>query len=198
MPPRKLSNNRAVRIIAVAREEFAQRGFDGARVAHIARVAAVNKQLLFYYYRSKRGLFQAVLGQAAAELETALAALPVASGRPLERLRRVLQAQFDFLARRPDLVAILAQGNRTDLAPFAPAIKRLVVLLAEGQGLGQVRDDIDPHLTAAQALVLMVGYLQLESVVAASAPPLGADEPPLRERWKDAAVELVVAGVAAR
>ncbi len=198
MPPRKLSNNRAVRIIAVAREEFAQRGFDGARVDHIARVAAVNKQLLFYYYRSKRGLFQAVLGQAAAELETALAALPAASGRPLERLRRVLQAQFDFLTRRPDLVAILAQGNRTDLAPFAPAIKRLVVLLAEGQGLGQVRDDIDPHLTAAQALVLMVGYLQLESVVAASAPPLGADEPALRERWKDASVELVVAGVAAR
>ncbi len=198
MSPRKLSNNRALRIIAAAREEFAQRGFDGARVDDIARGAAVNKQLLFYYYHSKRGLFHAVLGQAAAELEAALAGLPGASGRPLERLQRVLQAQFDFLARRPDLVAILAQGNRTDLAPFAPAIKRLVVLLAEGQGLGQVRDDIDPHLTAAQALVLMVGYLQLESVVAASARPLGADEPSLRERWKEAAVELVVAGVATR
>jgi hypothetical protein len=116
----------------------------------------------------------------------------------LERLERVLQAQFDFLSRRPDLVAVLAQGNRNDLAPFAPAIKRLVVLLAEGQGLGQVRDDVDPHLTAAQALVLIVGYLQLESVVAASAPPLGADEQSLRERWKEAAVQLVVAGVAAR
>jgi len=184
--------------MAVAREEFAQRGFDGARVDDIARAAAVNKQLLFYYYHSKRGLFQAVVGQAAAELEAALSAMPSANGRPLERLQRMLQVQFEFLARRPDLVAILAQGNRTDLAPFAPAIKRLVVLLAEGQGLGQVRDDIDPHLTAAQALVLMVGYLQLESVVAASAPPLGADEPALRERWKAAAVELVVAGVATR
>src|SRR2546425_10047369 len=111
MPPRKLSNNRAVRIIAVAREEFAQRGFDGARVAHIARVAAVNKQLLFYYYRSKRGLFQAVLGQAAAELETALAALPVASGRPLERPRRVRPAQFDLPARPPGPGANLAPGQ---------------------------------------------------------------------------------------
>jgi AcrR family transcriptional regulator len=178
--------------------EFSRRGFDGARVDRIARVAGVNKQLLFYYYRSKRGLFQAVLGQAAAELETALAALPATAGRPLERLERAVAAQFDFLARRPELVAILAQGQRTDLAPLAPAIKRLVVLLAEGQGLGQVRDDVDPHLTAAQALVLMAGYLQLEGVVAASAPPLGADEPALRERWKDAAVRLVVAGVAAR
>ena len=180
----KLSNKRALRIIDAAREEYANRGFDGARIEHIARRAGVNKQLLFYYYHSKRGLFQAVLSQAAVELEGALAALP--PGRPLDRLRPTLAALFDFLARYPAGAA------------FAPAIKRLVVVLAEGQGLGQVRDDLDPHLAAAQALVLMVGYLGMESAIAASARPLGADEPALRERWKGAAVDLVVAGVAAR
>ncbi len=193
MPP-KLSNNRALRIIAAAREEYAKRGFSGARVEEIARRAGVNKQLLFYYYHSKRGLFQAVLGQAAGELEDALDALALPSGRPLDRLRRALEAQFDFLARHPELATLLTQSG----GAFAPAIKRLVVLFAEGQGLGQVRDDLDPHLTAAQALVLMVGYLGMESVIAASARPLGADEPALRERWKEAAVDLVVAGVAAR
>ncbi len=178
MPP-KLSNNRALRIIAAAREEYAKRGFSGARVEEIARRAGVNKQLLFYYYHSKRGLFQAVLGQAAGELEGALDALALPSGRPLDRLRRALEAQFDFLARHPELATLLTQSG----GAFAPAIKRLVVLLAEGQGLGQVRDDLDPHLTAAQALVLMVGYLGMESVIAASERPLGADEPALRERW---------------
>ena len=73
-----------------------------------------------------------------------------------------------------------------------------MVLLAEGQGLGQVRDDVDPHLTAAQALVLMIAYLGLESLIAASAPSLGSDEPALSRRWKDAAVRLVLEGVAAR
>lgn len=190
--------------MAAARDEFAKRGFAGARVAQIARRAGVNKQLLFYYYHSKRGLFHAVLTAAAGELETALAA-PAAppsgaatAGGSLERLRAVLDAQFDFLARHPDLVALLRQAARTELAPFAPAINRLVVVLAEGQGLGQVRDDVDPHLTAAQALILMVGYLVMEAAIAASARPLGADEPALRERWRQAAVELVVAGVAAR
>jgi len=192
--PPKLSNKRALRIIAAAREEYAKRGFSGARVEEIARRAGVNKQLLFYYYHSKRGLFQAVLGQAAGELEDALDALALPSGRPLDRLRRALEAQFDFLARHPELATLLTQSG----GAFAPAIKRLVVLFAEGQGLGQVRDDLDPHLTAAQALVLMVGYLGMESVIAASARPLGADEPALRERWKEAAVDLVVAGVAAR
>ena len=183
--------------MAAARDEFARRGFAGARVEQIAQRAGVNKQLLFYYYHSKRGLFQAVLTESATELEGALAGLALPAGGPLERLRLTLQAQFEFLARHPEIVALLGQGTRSGAA-FAPAINRLVVLLAEGQGLGQVRDDLDPHLAAAQALILMVGYLSMEAVVAASARPLGADEPALRERWREAAVELVVGGVSAR
>jgi AcrR family transcriptional regulator len=203
MPP-KLSNDRALRIVAAAREEFARRGFAGARVEQIARRAGVNKQLLFYYFHSKRGLFQAVLAQSAGELESALAELASPSGGtssgggPLERLRLTLAAQFEFLARHPEIVALLGQGTRSGGgAAFAPAINRLVVLLAEGQGLGQVRDDLDPHLAAAQALILMVGYLSMEAVIATSARPLGADEPSLRARWREAAVDLVVAGVSA-
>ncbi len=197
MPP-KLSNDRALRIVAAAREEFAKRGFAGARVDQIARRAGVNKQLLFYYYHSKRGLFQAVLAQTAGDLEVAFGRLTNPAGGPLERLRLTLAAQFEFLAQNPQVVALLGQGTRSDGgAAFAPAINRLVVLLAEGQGLGKVRDDLDPHLAAAQALILMVGYLSMEAVVAASARPLGADEPSLRERWRDAAVDLVVAGVSA-
>ena len=192
----KLSNPRALRIVTAAREEFSRRGFDGARVDQIARRAGVNKQLLFYYFHSKRGLFSAVLARGAAELEQALATLPATGDRPLERIRATLAAQFDFLANHPDLVTLLTQAGRSDTRPFAPAIKRLVVLVAEGQGRGQVRDDVDPHLAAAQALVLMVAYLGLESLITASAPPLGADEPGLRERWKQAAVKLVLEGIA--
>jgi AcrR family transcriptional regulator len=164
----------------------------------IAASAGVNKQLLFYYFHSKRGLFQAILKRGVSELEAALATIPATRGRPLERLRDVLIALFEFLEGHPQLVALLAHADRLDVAPFASPIRRLVVLLAEGQGLGHVRDDLDPHLAAAQALVLMLGYLRLEPLIAASAPPLGADEQTLRIRWRHAAVELVVSGVAAR
>ena len=192
-----MSNGRALRIIAAAQDEFASQGYAGARVQRVARRAGVNKQLLFYYYHSKRGLFQAVLARGAARLERALADITPVSGPPLERLRHALRAQFEFLVSHPELVTLVSQAARSDARPFTPAIKRLVVLLAEGQGLGEVRDDLDPHVTAAQALVLMVAYLQLESLIAASAAPLGADEPTLRERWKEAAVDLVVNGVRA-
>ena len=195
--PRKLSNDRALRISAAAADEFAKRGFAGARVERIASAARVNKQLVFYYFHSKRGLFQTVLKRGVNDLESALAAISAGDGRPLERLREVLAGLYEFLERHPQLVALLSHAERLDAAPFAAPIRRLVVLLAEGQGLGLVRDDLDPHVAAAQALVLMLGYLRLEPIIAASAPPLAADEPALRERWRRAAVDLVVNGVRA-
>lgn len=194
---RKLNNDRALRIVAAAKQEFAKRGFAGARVERVAREARVNKQLLFYYFQSKRGLFQAAVRRATEELEAALGTAAQLSGRPLDRLRQLLSTLYEFLELHPDLVALLANAERPDGTPLAPPIRRIVVLLAEGQGLGLVRDDIDPHVAAAQALVLMLGYLRLEPIIAASAPPLAADEPALRERWRRAAVELVVNGVRA-
>jgi AcrR family transcriptional regulator len=194
---RKLGNGRALRIVTAAREEFARRGLDGARVERIVAQAGVNKQLLFYYFHSKQGLYHAVLAQAASDLETALSQLSVPRGPPLARVGEALRGLYEFLSGHPDLVSLISQAGAVDARPFAAAIKRLVVLLAEGQGLGAVRDDLDPHLAAAQSLVLMVGYLELESLIAASAPPLGADEPALRGRWTEAAVTLVVNGVRA-
>ncbi len=194
---RKLSNDRALRIAAAAKHEFARRGFAGARIERIARAAGVNKQLLFYYYHSKRGLFQAAVRSAIEELEAALSTAAHLSGRPLDRLRQLLTALYEFLEQHPDLVALLAHAERPDGAPLAPPIRRIVVVLAEGQGLGLVRDDIDPHVAAAQALILMLGYLRLEPIIAASAPPLAADEPALRDRWRRAAIDLVVNGVRA-
>lgn len=194
---RKLSNDKAIRVLTSARQEFARCGYAGARVERIVAAAGVNRQLLFYYYQSKRGLFYAVLREAANELEQSPAGVSVRDGQPLERLRLTLTAQFDYLARHPDLVSLLTHGTRIEAGVFAPAIKRLVVLLAEGQGLGQVRGDIDPHVAAAQALVLMLGYLRLEPLITASAPALTGDAPGLRARWVRAAVDLFLDGVRA-
>src|SRR2546427_12779666 len=99
--------------MTAAREEFARRGFEGARVDQIARRAGVNKQLLFYYFHSKRGLFGAVLARGATELEQALAAIPTSQERPLERIRTTLEAQFQYLAAHPDLVVLLTQAGRS-------------------------------------------------------------------------------------
>jgi TetR/AcrR family transcriptional regulator len=49
------------RILDAALGEFAAKGFAGARVDEIARVATVNKRMLYHYFGNKHELFRAVL-----------------------------------------------------------------------------------------------------------------------------------------
>lgn len=55
------SNPSRARILEAARTEFAEKGFDGARVDSIAQRAEVNKALIYYYFRSKGELLQELL-----------------------------------------------------------------------------------------------------------------------------------------
>jgi TetR/AcrR family transcriptional regulator len=47
-------------LLAAALDEFAAKGFAGARVQDIARRAGVNKQLISYYFGGKEGLYRAL------------------------------------------------------------------------------------------------------------------------------------------
>jgi TetR/AcrR family transcriptional regulator len=57
------SGDRRQAILEAAIKEFSAKGLSGARVDAIARAAKVNKQLIYYYFDSKVGLYEAVLGQ---------------------------------------------------------------------------------------------------------------------------------------
>ena len=55
------------RILQAAFEEFAAKGFAGARVDSIARRAAINKRMLYHYFGDKQTLFREVLRRKMAE-----------------------------------------------------------------------------------------------------------------------------------
>lgn len=56
------------RILAAATDEFAAKGFSGARTARIAQRARINRAMLYYYFGSKHALFEQVLQLASAEI----------------------------------------------------------------------------------------------------------------------------------
>jgi TetR/AcrR family transcriptional regulator len=57
----RVAGSRRDRLLEHAVAEFAEKGLAGARVDEIARRAGVNKQLLYYYFENKRGLFEAAI-----------------------------------------------------------------------------------------------------------------------------------------
>jgi TetR/AcrR family transcriptional regulator len=60
------------KILAAAREEFAARGLDGARVDRIARAAGVNKAMIYYHFHSKERLYETVVEQFLESVKTFL------------------------------------------------------------------------------------------------------------------------------
>jgi TetR/AcrR family transcriptional regulator len=62
-PSAPASGDRRQAILEAAIKEFSAKGLSGARVDAIASAARVNKQLIYYYFDSKVGLYEAVLGQ---------------------------------------------------------------------------------------------------------------------------------------
>ena len=65
--PRNSAKTKAS-ILAAARVEFADRGFEGARVDAIAERAGANKRLLYHYFGNKEELYRAVLLDAYQEI----------------------------------------------------------------------------------------------------------------------------------
>src|SRR5882724_13140486 len=88
-------------ILKAAVREFAREGVAGARTDAIARSAGVNKALLYYYFKDKEALYQAVLDQVFSGLRDTV--VPTLEGKlpPREKLLNYLGAYFDYIAANP-------------------------------------------------------------------------------------------------
>jgi len=56
-----MRNETEQKILDVARQEFVQKGFNGARMQDIADMAGINKAMLHYYFRSKEKLYHEIV-----------------------------------------------------------------------------------------------------------------------------------------
>jgi len=155
MRPAKSSRDR---LVVAARAEFARAGFAGARVDRIAAEAGLNKQLIYYYFGSKAGLFAAATQ---ADLPAGTAATSPTT------VREAVTSLLGQLANRPDLVRLLTDpdvptsGRKEARAWVRAARDGVAAVISRGQGNGLFRDDVDPLTLAHQAVVLCAGFLAM-------------------------------------
>jgi len=148
------------RILSAAASEFAQHGFAGARVERIAATAGVNKQLLFHYFGSKRGLHHAAL--------RSLLERPAAPAQPTtppaERLRGLVVQLTGTVEAHPALLAILASpGSDPETERLARdwtdrAKRQGRQILQDGQKSGYLRDDADVDSVAEVVVGAALGW----------------------------------------
>lgn len=78
-------------ILRAATQEFARKGFDGARVDEIAHYAKVNKATIYYRIGDKEALYEAVLSRIHSQLSDRLVGETQQMDNPRDQLRRYIE-----------------------------------------------------------------------------------------------------------
>ena len=137
-------------ILKAAVAEFADHGIAGARTDAIARAAHVNKALLYYYFKDKDALYEAVLDHVFSGLRARV--MPVLESKlpPRRKMLDYLGAYFDYIAANPRFPRVVqgewmrsgagsARMQRVAREYFRPIFGKVADLLRDGIAAGEFR-----------------------------------------------------------
>ncbi|WP_181705215.1 TetR family transcriptional regulator [Chthonobacter rhizosphaerae] len=152
----------AASILAAAIREFAEKGFDGARVDVIARRAGTNKRMLYHYYGDKEALYLRVLEEAYGSIRFAERRLDLARRDPEEGIRELALFTWHYFLDHPEFLSLLGTENLmkarhlkrspTITAMHSNFITELAAVLQRGESTGVFKKGLDPvdvYLTIA-------------------------------------------------
>lgn len=167
-------------------EEFAEKGYGGARVGSIAARAGVNVQLIAYYFGGKEGLYQEINRRWQRDQGSHTTAdVPFAD----------LVAHFARLnAQQPENARILAwrglEGRAADGPEFAQAMRERVADVRRRQERGELPADLDADcllLAAFAAASAGVVFPHLVEAICGEDPA----SPEFTERYADQLSRLI-------
>jgi TetR/AcrR family transcriptional regulator len=156
-------------ILKAALHEFASEGVAGARTDEIARLAGVNKALLYYYFRDKESLYGAVIDDVFANMRERLLHVLNSELDPRAKLVAYAGAHFDYIASSPEYPRLVQQEmmragrqksphlKRIATSYFHPVYTRLLELLEEGIAAAEFRA-VEPRRFAMAMAALIVHY----------------------------------------
>lgn len=132
------------KILRAAILEFSAHGLAGARTDAIATAAKVNKALLYYYFKSKGGLYSAALQDVFGSVKERSLAVLESECSAGERLLRTALNHFDRILAQPEFQSLMEQemvrfrrGESESLpllvkTMFGPTLSRLQEVVREG------------------------------------------------------------------
>lgn len=95
------------RIIAAAKDVFAEEGFAGARVDEIAHRAGVNKATLYYHIGDKQALYAEVIHDVIGATGQKIAEEIARMTDPEEKLRIYIRSLTETISRNPEIPRIM-------------------------------------------------------------------------------------------
>jgi TetR/AcrR family transcriptional regulator len=161
-------------ILGAAERIFADKGLEGARTDAIAAAAGVNKALLYYYFRSKGGLYRAVLEGYLADFNRQALEVLSSEGSARSLLLRYINLHFDFIGayrhHGPLFQRMLMADEKTWVRVARehglPRLKALLKVIERGMRSGEFQR-MDSIHAAISLVSLIVFYFSSASVLRA-------------------------------
>lgn len=187
-------------ILDAAMEEFAKHGLSGARIEAIAKGASVTTAMIYYYFESKEGLYQAVLQRLASQMDDWMPKVNLDSLPPEEALKQLMQGYIAYEATNPYFGKILwqealqNQGKYYKQTNWQEGFKYPISVLERGVAEGYFRP-LDPFMTAIHIAGVCSFYFDAYENLKYLVPDLDLLSPEMIEKHTQEAINLILAGV---
>ncbi len=153
----KIPQEKRERILRVAREEFADNGFENTSIQQIAKKSGISVGSVYKYFENKEDLFTIVVQDGLSSLEKLLLGLASSEEDIIVKAEKIIRALLQFSKEKPELVKLycsLTTGGNSDflnelsqrIEAVSASIYTQAISLA--QETGDVRDDVNPAFFA--------------------------------------------------
>jgi TetR/AcrR family transcriptional regulator len=198
------------KIKAAATEIFLEKGYAAARMQEIADRAGANKAMIFYYFRSKDALFEAIIHEAFVEMFRLFSSFLEVEDMPIEQLiPRLVHLHLQFLSENAHLPKMMARelhsGNPIPQQVLAQMIhgngrqniRRLQDKVQQAISQGQIRN-VDAKHVLWNIIALNLFNFIAEPVLSTIFPEEYKNRALLLEKREKAIVDMVLYGLLPR
>lgn len=152
-----ISSEKKNKILTVALNEFATKGYESANINTIAKRSGVSVGSLYKYFDSKSDLFLTTVYNGINALETVLAEISGSKDDVMLKLEKLVRTAVEYSRKQSDLIKLYYEITAENNAELVRTLsKKMESVAAEvyidtiitGQEKGEIRKDIDPKMAA--------------------------------------------------
>ena len=164
-----LTKEQTDRILSIAAEEFADKGFAGTAIGSIAKKAGVSVGVIYKYYTGKEDLFNACVRKSLECMDEVLNMTGSTGGSLMDMIGQLISRAQSFAKENPEYIRLYHQitvsGSPAGKTQSAELIERGTAAVYEkfirkASESGEIRSDIDPAAFAffIDNLLMMLHY----------------------------------------
>ncbi|ELZ8052649.1 TetR family transcriptional regulator [Salmonella enterica] len=142
------------KLLLCAVNEFAEYGYEGARVDNIVKAADCSKQTVYHHFGNKENLFIEVLEYTWNDIRQKEKALDVSGLSPAQAIEKIIDFTWNYYIANPWFLNIIHSENQSKGVHYAKSkrlpeinyshLELMASLLEKGKALNIFKQDIDP------------------------------------------------------